>query len=366
MNSIGFIAKSNYGTISNIDVSMNVLFKNRANTNESAIGYLGLIAGENRGTAVIEHINITNSNLNFEETTTTTSVRYTTLSIGFVAGRNSRTINAVKISNSILRAAAYQTSKIGGVVGMNNSNISDIEIDAHIEAFGPKKQSYLGGIAGESTNSSKISHVTINGTLNNYNENVTISAVAMNESYTGGIVGLNSGTDILYAAVHAPITTIQTGNDTKQVETSSGGVFGKGNGNITEVYVNSNIVTKSTIAPSSGGLIGTLDGTTESTIKNVFFDGNLESVDIDATQTVDEAVAGLIYADKKIYGAYALTKVYSSNESTINTTNINVTVEALNESRIEMLKTSWQQTVFTSSNWIFTEGFYPQVKYLTM
>lgn len=147
----GFVAASNKGTISNIDIEIDVLFKNRFNDDKSAFVYLGLIAGENKSPGLIEHINVHDSSINFEESFTNTYVRYTNTSLGFISGNNTRNIQAIKVSNSSIKAASYLLANIGGISGLNTGNIYDVDVNAIIEAFGPKKSSYVGGIVGDNS-----------------------------------------------------------------------------------------------------------------------------------------------------------------------------------------------------------------------
>ena len=156
--------------------------------------------------------------------------------IGAVAGENRGTIENCSVSGSV--TGSSDSSYVGGIAGWNNSGIIT---DCHSSAT-VKGMCFAGGIAGQ--NDAMLGNASITACYST--GSVTATKNSSNNSFAGGVVGLNSNGAVLTACY----ATGEVKGDGEYV----GGVVGDNSGNVTACYHAAGSVTGA--SESTGGVSG--------------------------------------------------------------------------------------------------------------
>lgn len=262
ITNFGVLVGSNKGAIGSKKSEINLQGLTIQNVNSTYITYLGVVAGYNEGT--IENTNLLKCKI--------IEGNANSKGIGLIAGQNSKTINGIEIDDCDLKNIYVSDDKgnIGGIAGKNEGTINDITINNKLD-ISVKKGQYIGGVAGNTEN--QISEVKINGNLNLtiYDTNTN------NDSWVGGIVGMNNSSTISKIKV--------TEEDTKAciniiIEKDGyakfvGGIAAENNnGKIENCIINGTIDDAknifSTYWHATGGIVGRSIGKKEKTIENCY------------------------------------------------------------------------------------------------
>jgi len=338
-------------------------------------GYLGKYVGlfcYNRGT-------ITNVITKNESVNVTVTYSQDYLYVGGLVSYNLGDIINCNAACDTIYASKYQTY-VGGLVGYNNGIIKNSTATGDINTTSNSGSNYVGGLVG----------------YNNYGkmENcyTTVAITVVNSSYSGGLVGCNSGRGIIincYAT--GDVNTISVSG-----YTYSGGLVGYNSGAITNCYSTGNVgFTTTSGTVKAGGLIGShhgiimncyaigdicaisvsgsiqaggLVGYNESSLSNCYATG-----DINVTSTTGSIYAGgLVGSNNSSHGTVINSYRYSGQIFTI-TLNETVSYDATNTLGIEMSMENLQSKEWIENNlWMSVEKIwdfstdYPTFNYQTI
>lgn len=186
--------------------------------NQSATDNVGLFASIAEGGTV--------KNLKLDDVDITANSN-----VGAIAGQNRGTIENCSVSGKV--AGSSVNSYIGGIVGRHyGGTITDCHSSATVEGT-----AYVGGIAGQSDASITACYST---------GSVTATINSINESYAGGVVGLNTNEAIL--------TACYATGDVKGDGMAVGGVVGENSSTVTACYHATGSVAGA--SGNTGGVVG--------------------------------------------------------------------------------------------------------------
>lgn len=210
--SAGLIARTNNGTISDVNVKATINVQNRAAAialdNKGKITnvyFSGTISGNNTVGAIVANndATITNARVFTSTLSTASTANYDdNVYLGGIVGVNNGTIKYAGVENTAMTAVTYVTTKnvyLGGIAGRNAGSIStayvksqSMTITARTDASGDSSKAYSAGLVGRLASGSIADSYAIYGTYVSADYSATfageiLGASNISNSYTANL-----------------------------------------------------------------------------------------------------------------------------------------------------------------------------------